>query len=527
MARRPGPRRLGFLLGAALLLGAGTWVGVSAWIRSAGAARLPRPPDPGKLSPALAEEVARADGAARARPWSAGAVGRLGMVYHANLFYGRARACYRRAEELDGGDERWPYLRALLLAERGEVTPVVRLLERVVRIAPRHALAWYRLGDARYKAADFEGAAAAFVKAEEITAEDGDPARGRPSRRIPVAAHAAAARARILMNGGRLREARDLLWGVVRSAPRFGLAHRLLGNVVERLGDPEEAKRQLAAAVRCPRYSPPADPLVDELTLLSHASSVLLKQATLAKEAGNLEWEERLLALAASHNPGDPDSVAKLAEFHLDQGHPEKAVPALLANRRRDPRNRRIGKLLAECMGRVVKNLLLVYRAGKAEETLRGAIREAPGEPILHGMLADLLVSRGRYDEAAEEFRAALRTRDDPEVRTRLGAALLTAGRGEEGRAELRKVLEASPDHPGALIHLLEDHTRRGRYEEAEAVARRLEKAAPSNPFAHLALAELAARRDRVEEARRHCRRALALKPDLAAARELLSRLPR
>ena len=51
-------------------------------------------------------------------PRSAGAVGRLGMVFQAHDLHAEALACYHRASELDPEALRWTYLQALLTGHR-------------------------------------------------------------------------------------------------------------------------------------------------------------------------------------------------------------------------------------------------------------------------------------------------------------------------------------------------------------------------------------------------------------------------
>lgn len=56
---------------------------------------------------------------------------------------------------------------------------------------------------------------------------------------------------------------------------------------------------------------------------------------------------------------------------------------------------------------------------------------------------------RGRHDRAAEEYRAALRLREDPHTRKLLGLELLKAGRRDEALVELRAAARAGePDVP-------------------------------------------------------------------------------
>jgi hypothetical protein len=71
--------------------------------------------------------------------------------------------------------------------------------------------------------------------------------------------------------------------------------------------------------------------------------------------------------------------------------------------------------------------------------------------------LADALLEAGRPDDAAEQFRAAMRNvhHDDPGIQVRLARALLEAGRAEAARDELDALRRAHPGLRSPDGHLL------------------------------------------------------------------------
>jgi tetratricopeptide (TPR) repeat protein len=90
------------------LLGAGTWFGWR-WYTT------PAPPAPSLdgVDPAIAELIETNVQEVRRKPRSSDAWGKLGMILSANGFGREAIECYRRAEQLEPGNPRWPYLAAL------------------------------------------------------------------------------------------------------------------------------------------------------------------------------------------------------------------------------------------------------------------------------------------------------------------------------------------------------------------------------------------------------------------------------
>ncbi|MBX6362813.1 MAG: tetratricopeptide repeat protein [Gemmatimonadetes bacterium] len=85
-----------------------------------------------------------------------------------------------------------------------------------------------------------------------------------------------------------------------------------------------------------------------------------------------------------------------------------------------------------------------------------------------HADVGDLYLEAGAPEEAAEQYRAALRLRPGfADIRDRLARALLLLGRLDEAEAELRAALEANPRFLAARLDLALVHYRTGRFEEA------------------------------------------------------------
>ncbi|MEU5948501.1 cytochrome c-type biogenesis protein CcmH [Micromonospora sp. NPDC047465] len=108
---------------------------------------------------------------------------------------------------------------------------------------------------------------------------------------------------------------------------------------------------------------------------------------------------------------------------------------------------------------------------------------EPPDPAAVAVLLARDLEQQSRFDEAAELYRQALRTRPDDGVRLRLGFALVRAGDTAGAEREARQVLARVPDSPDALL-VLGLAQRRSDRARAEVTLRRFLTAAPDHPAA-------------------------------------------
>jgi Tfp pilus assembly protein PilF len=152
-------------------------------------------------------------------------------------------------------------------------------------------------------------------------------------------------------------------------------------------------------------------------------------------------------------------------------------------------------------------------RKDEAAAHYRAAIAIAPGQPIPHNNLGLLLLEENKLDEAVGQFREALRARPDYlRARGNLGVALFSQGKVAEAETELREAVRGWPDDPGARVNLgnvllVQDRPADAaqQYEAALALqARSVE--------AHQGLAQAYSKLGRAELAAEHLRRALELR---------------
>ena len=428
--------------------------------------------------------------------------GRSASPYHADLFLDHADRAYAAAEALDGGAWRWTYYRALAAGTRGDTDALADGLRRVVAAAPDFGPAWWRLGEAEFKAGRYGRAAEAWrrVPAPGEPATTGAP--GPAAAPGPTAAPAAASAghgsrigpsplrpARVRVRGARPRPRRpgrgatrpgavELLEDATAAAPGFGPAFRLLGDAYATLGRTDEAARAVRTADRLPQYESYLDPLTEALLHESRSTTFLLQQAATADMATNAGWREYLIRRALEFDPDHDVALAELATLY-----------------------------------RVVR------RYEEALELLEHRRRRRPGD---FGVLADIgrcLSGLGRYGEAEEMLRRALEGLDNAATRYALGLALDGAGRLSEAIAEYRRALDRNPNHPEALNNLGVALAAEGRMGEAARHFERLIALDAGNADAHANLGHALAARGARARATGAFREALRLDPDHAGAR--------
>ncbi len=489
LRRRPWPARAAALLVAGALV----YAGASQARRAVYAARLPDLPELSGQPPALRGHLEEADRAARDRPTSADAVGALGLAYHADLFLDHADRAYAAAEALDGGAWRWTYYRALAAGTRGDTGALAGGLRRVVASAPDFGPAWWRLGEAEFKAGRHDRAAEAWRRVLALgdtavaapapaAADAADPAAPAGSARRapgpPVSAYAALGLARVALVEGDADRAVGRLEDATAAAPGFGPAFRLLGDAYATLGRTDDAARALRTADRLPQYEAHLDPLAEALVRESRSTTFLLQQAATADITTNAAWREYLIRRALEFDPDHDVALAELAVLYRGLRRFEEALTLLERRRRRRPDD--------------------------------------------FGVLADIgrcLSGLGRYGEAEEMLRRALEGLDNAPTRYELGLALDGAGRASEAIAEYRRALDRNPNHLQALNNLGVALANQGRMAEAARQFERLTAVDPGDADAHANLGHALAAAGEREPATRAFRRALRLDPDHDAAR--------
>ena len=451
--------------------------------RQAAVARLPQLPDLAAYSKAMGEHLRERDAAARAQPTSATTVGALCLAYHADLIYDPAERCYALAETLDPSGWQWPYYRALVEGERGGGGSLVAGLRKVVAVAPDFGPAWWRLGEAEFKARNYDAAVEAWSRARSAREPERLPPAGTPTHLaiVELSSYAALGLARVALVRGDVEGSRQLLEPLTSAALAFGPAFRLLGETYTRLGREADRARVVAQADRHAAYASYADPMVDQLARESRNSTFLLQQAAAADFLDNALWKEFLLERAVEFEPSNPAVVYELG--------------SLLRNLRRN----------ADALELFLRYVELVPD-------------DYQGLGQVGGCLGDL----GRYSEAESYLRRALKLADDAITHYDLAFVLTRQGRANEAIAEYERALERDPTHVKARTNLAVNLVNLGQMDRAMRELMRVLAIDPENAGAHTNLGLVFAQQGQVERAVREFREALRIDPMQVQARTAL-----
>ena len=150
-------------------------------------------------------------------------------------------------------------------------------------------------------------------------------------------------------------------------------------------------------------------------------------------------------------------------------------------------------------------------------------LRHNPDSAGVHNNLGVVLAREGKFNEAAEQFEAALQL--DPRATNssqNLGNALLSLGRVAESIAQQQKTVELGPQLPQAHRCLADSLMRGGRVAEAIAEYREAVRLDSGSAWMHYNLGLVLSRNGQIPEAIEEYEKALALHPDYAEAHNSL-----
>jgi tetratricopeptide (TPR) repeat protein len=508
---RPGLSWQRFAIGAIgiiAVLGAGA--AVFGLRTRAAAARLPDVPDLTSRPPLLVEQVQLADRQARRSPTKAVVVGTLAMTYHADLFYDQAIAAYRLAAEMDPAEWRWPYCRSMVHMERGQLDEAADSLAGVVRLRPDLGLAWWRLGESEFKRANYDAAEAAYARAEASGLGE------EPS----VATYARVGRARVVFNQGNRQPAIAILEAIVRTAPRFGVAHRVLADVYRADGRTADADRHGARGAALRAYAGPADPQMDALADLSRSSIFLLRSASSLDLARQAPRREQLVRRALESDSTNPDVVYEMGALLQQLRRPADALPYFTRHLDLVDDDRQtlvqLGKVYAD-----------LGRDDDAETTIKQALALGDDAVGFYN-LGILMERRDRIGEAETAYRKAIALGPGlASARNNLGALLAARGQLNNAARELLESIRLDPSAPDAYTNLAAVRLQQGNDSEAARYARLAIELEPRQADAHANLAVALAQQGNIDAAQREFEAALAINPRHVNARRNLELLKR
>ncbi len=141
------------------------------------------------------------------------------------------------------------------------------------------------------------------------------------------------------------------------------------------------------------------------------------------------------------------------------------------------------------------------------------------GNYVAHNELGNILLQRGRVDEAMVHYQQALQIKPDSvEACYHLGNALFQKGNLDEAIAQYQQALQNKPDFAEACYNLGNTLFQKGRVDEAMVYFQKALKITPDFAEAHINLGNALLQKGRVDEAIAQYQQALQITPDNAKA---------
>lgn len=367
--------------------------------------------------------------------------------------YPRAILEFQNAAHAAPTDAEPLYRMALALLETGDVASAVRALQRATALNPKHT--------------------GAQLKLAGLMTATRDPQL--------------------------IGEAITRLKGSFGSSPDDPAATDTLALAQWKLGQPEDAKRQLSETLR--RFPAHLE------------SSVTLARMKLS--SNDLAGAEEALRKAVAQAPQSPAAALALGDLYLYLRQPTKAESEFKRALELDPKS-------APALISLASVQMAANRTDDAEETYKrlSALPEKTYRPV-HALF---LYNFGKREAALAEFEAlANADKRDREARTRLVAAYFGLNRLPAADQVLEAALKRNPKDTDALLQRSELSLRLGKADDARRDLNSVIRFTPDSPSAHLLLARVYEAQHMANSVRGELQQALRLDPALLQARIALA----
>ena len=396
-----------------------------------------------ELAAYLAEQVA----SAQALPASAAMRGRLAMAYHANGFITAAAQTYAQAARLEPAEFRWPYLRALLLAESGDHDTALASVQRALAIDPAYVPAWLWQGSWLLDAGSATAASAAYERGLRLT---DDPV---------VKAAATVGLARVRLRAGEADAALQLLRPLTTQFDH-PYVWQLLAQAHRRVGD-EEAARQAATRGRHPTALGWPDEHREALAEFVRGFSGRLSQAETLLNQGRPAAALAILEPLREQHGDDRVLMNNLAAAYGMSNSPDAVLAVLSQAIERQPNyylfHYNIAATYAE-----------LDDVAKALGHLDEALRLSPGFLPAHEEKVALLVGEGRGEDALAAIDAAAEEgRQSPTLAFTAGLIEGARQRWPAAIARFNQLVTLYPWHGGGNLYLGRSYAEAGRFNDA------------------------------------------------------------
>ena len=423
------------------------------------------------FQPAIRNQVQQFDAAARSRPNSAEAAGRLGMVLDAYQQYESAALCYERAHRLDARAFQWDYYLGSVQVHQGKYDQAVATLREAIRLGPDYLPARLKLAESLLAAGDLDGSEEVYKQILENASKAMDSRlRGNDNEgAITTSAEALyglgriqSARGDIGAAAGRYRKACEIF-------PAYGAAQYALALAYQKMGKPDDAEPHFRAYQANMTVTPPLDdPLMGTVQALNLGVDQHLRRSIELEKQGDLRGAIKEQELALEVDPQNVQANINLISLYARAGDPDAAEKHYRDSVRLNP-NR------ADAYYNHGVFLFMEGNSQEAEENYRQALKINPYYTEAHNNLGVLLEKQGKTEEALAEYGAALKSQ--PNYRPahyHVATILARQGKYAESAGHLLKTLQPEDEStPGYLYALAIDYARQGDDRSALIYARK------------------------------------------------------
>jgi tetratricopeptide (TPR) repeat protein len=392
------------------------------------------------LDPEVIVAVKEARAEVAARPRSAAAWGRLGMVLYANTLFEDSIPVFAQAEKLDPRDARWPYLGGLALVLQSPDEGVAAL-KRAASLPPPNLTIRLRLAEEYVKQDRFEEADELL---RDVLAEN------------PQFPWALLGQAQILMQRGQWQEAVAPLEQAAADPTAQRAARNALADAYTRLGKTAEAEAERKRAQSVPPDRPWQDAIVAEAEVFHTGVNFHITQATNLLKAGQLEQAGQVITAVVRDHPDRPDAHLAMAQVLITANVVDEAMKHLRLAIDLNPKLVEAHFLLAGAQ-------MVKEQYSAAAESYRRTLELKPTYGVAHYNLGECRLKQGDRAGARQAFRDALRCRPDLVVaHLGLGTLLLDDGQLDEAIIHLEEAARLNPQSERARGLLEQARKKKG-----------------------------------------------------------------
>ena len=152
-------------------------------------------------------------------------------------------------------------------------------------------------------------------------------------------------------------------------------------------------------------------------------------------------------------------------------------------------------------------------------ELLKQALSQDPGDPNIYYQLGQKLEKGGRYPEAMELYRTALRNGiENSRLHSRIADLLVRGGYKDQAIPEYEKSAQLNPSDLESQANLATAYLEKGRLDDAERVYKWIMTTDPEYAAAYNGLGVISIQRQNAAAARGYFEKAVQLDPDLVDA---------